>query len=173
VIVSIIAALAAETRGIGFQGGLPWHLPKDLQRFKQLTMGHALIFGRKTYESLRGRELPGRRLIVLTRRGMPAAGVRTASSLEAALELASGELGDGEPFVGGGGEIFAEALAKDLVDRMYLTLVHGQFQADAYFPGFPPEAWRVVEWEEHLADEANAFAMTFQILQRTRPARPA
>ena len=75
-IVSLIAAMSTETRGIGWRGALPWRLPKDLQRFRRLTMGHALIFGRKTYDSLGGRELPGRRLIVLTRRrddGPPAA----------------------------------------------------------------------------------------------------
>ena len=166
-IVSLIAAMSAETRGIGWQGALPWRLPKDLQRFRRLTMGHALIFGRKTYDSLGGRKLPGRRLIVLTRRGLPAKGVRTAPSLEAALELASGELHDPGPFIGGGGEVFAEALAKGLADRLYLTLVHGQVPADVFFPEYPAEQWRVTDWEEHPADRANPLPMTFQTLERT------
>jgi dihydrofolate reductase len=176
VIVSLIAALAAENRGIGRQGTLPWHQPKDLQRFRSLTMGHALIFGRKTYDSLGGRELPGRRLIVLTRRGLQAKGVPTAPSLEAALEAASGELQDPEPFIGGGGQVFAEALAKDLVGRMFLTLVHGQVPADVFFPEYPAEEWKVTEWEEHPADQSNPLPMTFQTLERTHSratARPA
>jgi dihydrofolate reductase len=176
VIVSLIAALSAENRGLGWQGSLPWHQPKDLQRFRRLTMGHALIFGRKTYDSLGGRELPGRRLIVLTRRGLQAEGVRTAPSLEAALDAASGELQDPEPFIGGGGEVFAEALAKGLADRMFLTLVHGQVPADVFFPEYPAEQWRVTEREEHAADQDNPLPMTFQTLERTdskAPARPA
>jgi len=168
VTVSLIAALSVENRGIGWQGGLPWHLPRDLQRFRRLTMGHALIFGRKTYESLGGRQLPGRRLIVLTRRGLTVKGVLTAQSLEQALAIATQDLGDPDPFVGGGGEVFAEALAKDLVDRMVLTRVHAAPPADAFFPEFDSGRWRVLEWEEHPADQANPFAMTFQTLERTR-----
>jgi len=115
VIVSLIAALSAENRGIGWQGSLPWHQPKDLQRFRRLTTGHALIFGRKTYDSLGGRKLPGRRLIVLTRRGLPAKGVRTAPSLEAALELAVKVLAEGGGFVakilqGSGEKAFVHAV---------------------------------------------------------------
>jgi dihydrofolate reductase len=173
VIVSLIAALSAEDRGIGWQGTLPWHQPKDLQRFRRLTTGHALIFGRKTYESLGGRDLPGRRLIVLTRRGLQAEGVRTAPSLEAALEAVSGELQDPEPFIGGGGELFAEALAKGLADRMYLTLVHGQVEADVFFPEYPDEQWRTTEWEELPADQSNPLPMTFQTLERTHSKSPA
>ena len=165
-IVSLIAAISAENRGIGWQGSLPWRLPKDLQRFRQLTMGHALIFGRKAYESLGGRDLPGRQLIVLTRRGLPVEGVHTAPSLEAALEAASGELQDPEPFIGGGGEVFAEALAKGLADRLFLTLVHGQVPADVFFPEYPEEQWRVTEREEHPADPSNPLPMTFQTLER-------
>ena len=172
-IVSLIAAMSAETRGIGWQGALPWRLPEDLQRFRRLTMGHALIFGRKTYDSLGGRELPGRRLIVLTRRGLRAEGVRTAPSLEAALEAAAGELQDPEPFIGGGGEVFAEALAKALADRMFLTLVHSRVPADVFFPEYPAEQWRVTEWEEHPADQANPLPMTFQTLECTHSKAPA
>jgi dihydrofolate reductase len=168
VIVSLIAALSAEDRGIGWRGTLPWHQPKDLQRFRRLTLGHALIFGRKTYESLGGRELPGRRVIVLTRRGLQAEGVRTAASLEAALEAASGELQDPEPFIGGGGQVFAEALAKGLADRMFLTLVHGQVPADVFFPDYPAEQWRVTDQEEQPADPNNTLPMTFQTLERVR-----
>lgn len=166
--VSLIAALSAENRGIGWQGGLPWHLPRDLQRFRRLTMGHALIFGRKTYASLGGRDLPGRRLIVLTRRGVPGQDVLTARSLEQALAIATQDLGDPDPFIGGGAQVFAEALAKDVVDRMYLTLVHAAPPADALFPEFDRGGWRVAEWEEHPADEANPFAMTFQTWERLR-----
>lgn len=165
-IVSLIAALSAENRGIGWRGDLPWHLPRDLARFRQLTMGHALIFGRKTYESLGGRELPGRKLIVLSRSRLARPGMNTAVSLSEALRVAERQLGDPEPFIGGGGQVFAEALERGLADRMYLTLVHGAVPADTFFPEYRQDQWRVTEWEEHTADQDNSLAMTFQTLVR-------
>ena len=119
-IVSLIAALD-EAGGIGKDGGLPWRLSADLRRFKALTMGHHLIVGRKTYVSI-GRPLPGRTLIVLTRDPTFAApGCLLAASLEQALALA-GRRGESEAFIGGGGEIFAQAMP--LAGRLYLTHVH-------------------------------------------------
>lgn len=129
--LSLIAALAANGV-IGAGNALPWRLPEDLKRFKALTLGHPVIMGRKTFESI-GRPLPGRRNIVLSRRPEYfAAGCIVAHDLESALAAA----GDAdELFVIGGGELYREALP--LADRIYLTIVHGEAQGDVLFPELP------------------------------------
>jgi dihydrofolate reductase len=134
----VIAALA---RGgvIGVRNALPWRLPTDLRRFKQLTMGHAVIMGRKTYDSI-GRPLPGRRIIVVTRqRDWTAAGVTVAHSVDEALALA----GEGEVFIAGGAELYAQMI--DRADRLYLTLIDADFEGDAHFPTVSPDEWRIIE----------------------------
>lgn len=131
--VSLIAAMA-ENRVIGKGGHLPWHVPADLKRFRELTMGHSLIVGRKTWESI-GRPLPGRRMIVLTRReSFVAEGCMVAHDFSEALSLAGD---DPEVFVGGGVEIFRQALP--LAHRIFLTVVHGAYEGDVTFPEIPPE----------------------------------
>ena len=127
-IITIIAAMA-ENRVIGKEGGMPWHLPDDLARFKAITMGHPVIMGRKTFASI-GRPLPGRLNIVLTRReGFAPEGVAVARSLDEALALAGAV---GEVFICGGGEVYREALP--LADRIHLTVVHRPFEGDTTFP---------------------------------------
>ncbi len=126
--VTIIAAMA-ENRVIGKEGAMPWHLPDDLARFKAITMGHPVIMGRKTFESIR-RPLPGRLTIVLTRQeGYAPEGVAVARTLAEALALASPA---GDVFICGGGEVYREALP--LADRIHLTVIHRPFEGDTTFP---------------------------------------
>ena len=138
---------------IGRDGALPWHLPDDLKRFKALTLGHAMLMGRKTAEAL-GRALPGRRNLVLTRSGrVPFAGMEAVASLDEALALA----GAGTLMVIGGGEVFA--LTLPLAARMHLTFVDTLVEgADAWFPRFDESAWRVVHRKHHPADAKHAYA---------------
>ncbi len=141
--ISIIAAMA-ENGVIGRDGQLPWHLKADLQRFKRLTMGHTIIMGRKTWESI-GRPLPGRRMVVVTRQnGYQAEGVQVAASLDDALALAR-LAGDEEAFIIGGAEIYR--LALPLADRLYLTRVLAPVEGDTTFPEFDASHWRLVESE--------------------------
>jgi dihydrofolate reductase len=128
---------------IGRDNDLPWRIREDLQRFKQLTLGHTLVMGRKTYDSI-GRTLPGRTTVVVTRQGgWSAPDVLVAHSLEQALEMAD----DAEVFVAGGGEIYAQALP--LADAMVLTEVEQSPEAEVFFPEVDPRAWREVSREAH------------------------
>jgi dihydrofolate reductase len=146
---SLIVA-AAENGVIGVDNQLPWRLPGDLARFKRLTMGHHLIMGRKTYESI-GRPLPGRITVVLTRTaGVDVPNVVVARSLDDAFAQASAR-GDDEPFVCGGAEIYAQALPE--CDRCYLTVVERQYTGDAIFPGIDAAEWELVESEPHSGEE--------------------
>ena len=161
-IISIIVAMD-ETRGIGVEGRLPWHLPADLKRFKSLTMGHHLIMGRKTFASI-GRPLPGRTTIIVTRdQSFQPEGCLVAHSLETALEFARLDL-ENDVFVIGGAEIFVQAI--ELADRIYLTQVHSSLPADVYFPEFAAADWLETDSEYHPADEKNRYPFTFKILAR-------
>lgn len=161
-VISIIAAVD-NNGGIGIRGKLPWMLSSDLQRFKKLTMGHHLIMGRKTYESI-GRPLPGRTTIVLTRNpNFHPDGSLVASSLDDALSVAENR-GEQEVFVIGGGEIFQEVI--DRADRIYLTRVITVLEADTYFPALRMDEWEVVESSFHFADEKNEYASTYTLLYR-------
>ena len=160
--LALIAAVASNGV-IGKGGGLPWRLPADLARFKALTMGHHVIMGRKTYESI-GRPLPGRKMIVITRNpDLQAEGCQIAHSLEEALGI-SEKAGENEAFVIGGGEIFA--LALPLADRIYLTRVHTITQADTFFPEFKEVDWSISGLDIHPADEKNQFPSSFKILSK-------
>jgi dihydrofolate reductase len=162
-IVSLIVAMDEEG-GIGRDNQIPWHLSADLRRFKQITMGHCIIMGRKTYESIQ-RALPGRTSIVITRQNkfQTPAGVICVDSLENALQAAK-NLGESEAFIIGGGEIFQQSLP--LADQIYLTRVHARGQADTYFSQIKPDEW--LTSEEHFlpADDKNEFASTFRLLKR-------
>ena len=137
---------AAENGVIGVDNRLPWRLKPDLQRFKQLTMGHHLIMGRKTYESI-GRPLQGRITVVLTRSaGVDVPDVLVARSLDDAFAQAAAR-GDDEPFVCGGADVYAQALTE--CDRCYLTVVERQYTGDAIFPGLDAASWQLVEKESH------------------------
>ncbi|MEO0530109.1 MAG: dihydrofolate reductase [Planctomycetota bacterium] len=161
---------AAENGVIGRDGGLPWRLPADLARFKRLTMGHAMIMGRKTYESI-GRPLPGRVSIVLTRdeNWRPEHDkVLVANTLEAAREAASRAEGveADEAFVIGGGEIYRLALPG--ADRVELTRVRVEIDGDTSFPELQPHEWELTSTEERPADDRNEHACTFEVWERVR-----
>jgi dihydrofolate reductase len=136
--VTLVAAVGANGV-IGVDGDLPWRLPEDLAHFKQLTMGHPMIMGRATFDSI-GRALPGRTTIVVTRNAdWTAEGVETAPSIEAALERAS-ELDD-DIFIVGGGQIYAQALKSDAVDLLCITRVAAAPDGDTSFPPVDWERW--------------------------------
>ena len=150
--VSIIAAIA-RNGVIGSKNALPWHLPEDLRHFKALTMGHHIVMGRKTYESL-GRLLPGRTTVIISRsQGFSVPGALTAQSLGAALSMC-GE--DKEIFVIGGAELYMHALP--LADRLYLTEIDADFEGDTRFPEILPSVWREVSRERHVGLEGLAFS---------------
>jgi dihydrofolate reductase len=162
VIISIVVAID-EHRGIGVENRLPWHLPEDLKRFKQLTLGGCLVMGRKTYASI-GRPLPGRTNIVISRELIsPPEGILVAPSPEAALTVAE-DLGEKKVFIIGGAQIYAQMLP--LANRMYLTTVHTISAADTFFPDFNPDEWRETYCEHHPVDSAHPLAFTYQILVR-------
>lgn len=159
--LSMIAAMG-RNRVIGRAGKLPWHLPADLKWFKQKTMGHAVIMGRKTWDAV-GVPLPGRRSIVVSRSLKRApAGCELARSLDEALALCCD---DPEAFIVGGGEIYRLALPR--AERVYLTVVELSPEGDAVFPDLG-SAWAVVWRESHQADERHAAAFEFQVLERVR-----
>lgn len=169
--VSIIAAIA--TNGvIGRNGQLPWRLSRDLQRFKRLTMGHTIIMGRRTWESI-GRPLPGRKTIVVTRQHdypINSPSVQIAGSLDDALEIAE-EQHEDEAFIVGGAELYQEALPQ--ADRFYFTEVAADVQGDTYFPlnfdTFEWDEWDSLETDAHDADAENDHACIFITLERCKP----
>jgi dihydrofolate reductase len=160
--ISFVVAVA-ENGVIGQQGELPWgRLPADLQHFKRLTLGHPVVMGRRTFDSL-GRALPKRPNIVVTRQhDWSAPGCETAASVPGALARAR-EL-DEEVCVIGGGEIYREALPA--ADVIYLTEVHHAFEGDASFPTLNPSEWREEARERHEADDQHAYAFSFVTLRR-------
>lgn len=161
-IVSIVVAMD-EKRGIGVNSHLPWHLAADLKRFKALTMGHHLIMGRVTYQSI-GYNLPGRTMIVITHQlDFHPLGVLIAHSLEKALDIAR-ERGETEVFIIGGGVIFTQAL--NHAERLYLTLVHTRSPVDTYFPLIDENEWVVRESSTHQADAENEYSFTYKVLER-------
>jgi dihydrofolate reductase len=161
-IVSLIVA-AAENDVIGRQNDLPWRLSADLQRFKKLTMGHAVVMGRKTYESI-GRPLPGRRMIVVTRQvDYRADGVEVVASPDAAIELAQ-DRQETELFIIGGAEVFAHFLPR--ADQLYWTRVHDSIDGDVRFPAFDRQQWRLVESTRHEADAKNEHPYSFELYER-------
>ncbi|GIX35411.1 MAG: dihydrofolate reductase [Lysobacteraceae bacterium] len=166
--LAIIAAFDRH-RAIGRGNALPWHLPDDLRRFRRLTMGAPVLMGRRTAESL-GRALPGRRNLVLSRRGAcPFAGMEGVGALEQALERCA----DAERlWVIGGGEVYAQCLPQ--AEEMYLTLVATEVaDADAYFPAFDAAEWEVRAREPHPADARHAHAFEHLDLVRRSVAERA
>jgi dihydrofolate reductase len=160
--ISIIVALAAK-RVIGNQNRLPWHLPADLQHFKQVTMGKPIVMGRKTFESI-GRPLPGRTNIVITRNeNYSAEGCKVVHSMEAAMQAAAGSE---EVMVIGGAEFYRQALPH--AGTLYLTCVDGDFEGDAFFPELDDREWREVERTDFKPDEKNPHAYSFVRLERVR-----
>lgn len=161
--IALVAALD-RARGIGRGNDLPWRLPDDLRRFKALTLGHPVLMGRRTAESL-GRALPGRDNLVLTRSGrVPFDGMQAVASLDEAVARA----GDRPLFVIGGGEVYALALPR--ATHLFLTHVDTVVaDADAFFPAVDPAGWQVTARELHAADPRHAFAFEFVDYVRAQP----
>lgn len=161
-ILTLIAAVA-RNGVIGIDNRLPWHLPADLRHFRELTTGHAVIMGRKTWESLpeKFRPLPGRRNIVVTRdAAYRAAGATVAASLPAAVAAAGAD----EAFVIGGAELYAAAMP--LADRLHLTELAAAFEGDTHFPAVDSRHWRQTAREAHSGEGALDYA--FVTYQRIR-----
>ena len=164
--LSIIAAMSAN-RVIGNNNNLPWRLPADLKRFKSLTMGHHLIMGRKTFESI-GKPLPGRTTVVITHQtGFAPEGVLVAHSIDQALDVVTG---DDEVFVAGGAQIYQQMLPR--ADRLYLTSIHEEFEGDTNFPEFEESDWQLISEEGYEPDEKNPYPYTFLIYERSSRQKP-
>ena len=147
-----LVAAVASNGVIGRNGHLPWHLPEDLKHFKKLTLGHPVIMGRRTWESLRG-PLPGRDNIVVTSRpGYDAPGAAIASSLESALALCAGE---SVAFVIGGNQLFAESLP--IAAGLVMTEIHREYEGDTWFPEYDHSRWRESQREGHVAADGTKF----------------
>ena len=147
--ISLIAALS-RTRLIGTNGSLPWRLPKDLQIFKRLTTGKKILMGRKTFESI-GKPLPNRENLVLSRSEQFISGTQVFSTVSAALaSIKEGE----ELMIIGGGEVYKQCLP--IATRLYLSVVEGDFNGDAFFPTLTPKRWSVQSLELFPKDEKNA-----------------
>jgi len=171
--LSVIVAVSSNGV-IGCDGGLPWHLPQDMRRFRDLTMGKPLLMGRKTFESI-GRPLPGRANIVVTRDpAWSAAGVRVAHSIDEALaaaaETARAE-GVGEIMVIGGAQLYADLLPR--ADRLYLTEVHMQVQGDTRLPPIDWRDWCEVHREDVRAQDGAPCDYSFVVYERATPVIPA
>ena len=147
--IALVVAHSAN-RVIGRDGGLPWHLPCDLRHFKELTTGGTVVMGRRTYESIpeRFRPLPGRRNLVVSRRGCDAPEV--FGGVDEALDAAGGDC-----FVIGGGEVYAQALAR--ADRVYATVIEGDVEGDVLFPELGRE-WREVERGDDVEENGHVFS---------------
>lgn len=163
-IVTIVVA-AAQNGVIGNQDQLPWHLPDDFKFFKATTMGHSVIMGRKTWESI-GKPLPKRRNIVVSRKaGLELEGAEVVTSLGDALKACVGE---DEVFIIGGASIYQKALELDIVDRVWLTRVEAEPEGDTYFH-FPNEKpWNQGRTEFHSQDERHAYSFQIQQWDRAR-----
>jgi dihydrofolate reductase len=161
--ISIIVATASNG-AIGKENKLLWHLPADLKFFKEKTMGHHMIMGRKTYESI-GKPLPGRTTVIITRdTNYRAAGCVVVHSLKEAIALAILG-GDSEAMIVGGAEIYQQAAS--IADIIYLTEVKGNFEADTFF-NFERSEWIEKERQDHRADEKNKFDYSFVILNKIK-----
>ena len=160
--ISIIAAVA-DNFAIGKANNLPWHLPADLKHFRQLTTGHAVVMGKRTFESLPKGPLPNRKNIVLT--SVMSEGVNKgyfeADSLEDAVYLCEHEE---KVFIIGGATVYKQCI--DKVNTMYITWIHNKFSADTFFPQINLDEWKEVSREDHDADELNRYSYSFVVYRR-------
>ncbi|MDX1542902.1 MAG: dihydrofolate reductase [Christiangramia sp.] len=158
--LTIIAA-AAENNALGKDNDLVWHLPDDFKRFKRLTSGHHIIMGRKTFESF-PKLLPDRTHVIITRKeDYKPEGTIVVHSLEEAIRASKL---DEQPFIIGGGEIYK--MGMDVADKIELTRVHGEFDADTYFPEIDENEWELVKEEFHAKDERHKYAFTYLTYER-------
>ncbi len=164
--ISIVVAVA-DNNAIGKEGKLLWRLPKDLQYFKEVTWGHHVLMGRKTWDSIPPKfsPLPGRVNIIITRQpGFVCEGCKVVNSLDEGIEFAK-QAGESELMIIGGGEIYKQALEK--ADKVYLTRVKNTFaDADTFFPELPESAWLTLNNEWNMADEKNEFDFEFVVLEK-------
>lgn len=152
-----------EQWGIAKANEIPWHIPKDLRRFKKITMGHHIIMGRNTWETLQG-VLPGRICVILTRNpNYQVEGGFVVKTLSEALAFAERN-GETEAFVIGGGEVFQDAI--QMATRLYISYIHSNSSADIFFPEFDMSLWIEVYREYHESDENNQFAHTFVLYKK-------
>lgn len=159
-----IAVAIAENYAIGKDNKLLWHMPEDTKFFKRTTSGHAVIMGRKTFDSV-GKPLPNRQNIVVTHKTeLEIPGAVVVNSLESAYKAV--EQPDAQIFVIGGAEIYKKALPD--VQRIYLTTIHHTFDGDTFFPKLDMDDWQEVSSETHKADEKNKYDYTFAVLERKK-----
>ncbi len=159
-VISIVVAIS-ENNAIGKNNQLLWHLSADLKHFKEITSGHTIVMGRKTYDSI-GKPLPNRRNIVISRNtDLILPGVEVVGSVNEALALCTSEK---EVFMIGGAEIYKQSLP--ITQKIYLTTVHQTFEADAFFPDLKTTEWKETEKEQHQVDEKNNLPYTFSTLER-------
>ncbi|GGG53932.1 dihydrofolate reductase [Croceivirga lutea] len=158
----IIIAAAAENNALGINNDLPWHLPDDFKRFKQLTSGHKILMGRKTLESF-PKALPNREHIVITRdkNYQPKFDCIVFNTIEEAIKYAQQ---DDVSFIIGGGEIYKQAM--DLATHIELTRIHAEFEADTFFPAIDLGKWKIVKEEHHPKDDKHTFDFTYQTFER-------
>jgi dihydrofolate reductase len=158
--ISLIVAMA-QNRTIGVDNTLPWRCPEDLKHFKTLTMGHHMIMGRKTFDSI-GKPLPGRTTVVVTRNAsLKLEGCVMAHTLEAAIDACAG---DEEVFIVGGAEIYAQALP--LADTLYITEIQQDVEGDAHFPAFDRDAWQEVSRDIRTQDTPQPLHYHFVTYRR-------
>jgi dihydrofolate reductase len=159
--ISIIVAVA-ENFAIGKDNQLLWHIPADLKRFKKITSGHQIIMGKLTYKSLPVRPLPNRVNIVITDKpGETFEGCTTVYSIEEALNLCNET---DESFIIGGGSIYRQFLP--FANKLYLTLVHKDFEADTFFPEIDPDMWKLIDREDHEPEGSLDFSYSFLIFEK-------
>lgn len=162
--ISLIVAMDLNN-GIGIDNEIPWRISSDLRQFKRLTMGHHILMGRKTYESI-SKTLPGRVMIILTRSlEYQAEGCVVLHSLLDAIRYAEGQ-GENELFVIGGEDIFAQSI--DIADRIYLSKVDASVEADTFFPRLDSDEWKIIFSEYIYSSDIDQYPYTFQILERIR-----
>lgn len=162
--MTTIVVAMGEKNEIGFENKLLWHLPKDLKHFKDITSGHPVIMGRKTYESI-GKPLPNRTNIVISRKkNWFEEGVLIVGSVKEAVKFAKKI--DENIFIIGGGNIYEQTI--DMVDRLEVTLVKVDLEADTYFPKINPNTWKKTEEVFHEKDEKNQYDFYFQTFERIK-----
>lgn len=163
--VTLIAAMGSN-RVIGKGNQLVWHMPKDLRFFKEKTTGHAVIMGRKTFESVGKRALPNRTNIIITSADnyeVPD-GVLVAKTIEGAIKAVPA--GETEAFIVGGAQIYQAYLDANLATHMYITEIHHDFEGDTFFPEFALNRWVEVWREDHIADEKNLYNYSFVLFEK-------
>ncbi len=165
--VSLIAAVA-KNGVIGKDNDLVWNLPRDMRFFKETTLNHHIIMGRRNYDSIpdKWRPLPKRTNIVVTRTpGLQLKKCNVVNTLEDGLDLAR-QNGETEAFIIGGGQIYALALELDLCDRMYLTHIDKSFEGDTFFPEFQSEKWKISSEDFFASDDQNEHPFTIKVYDR-------